>query len=450
MSEKRLLNKQLEDIANVLAHCPQNQKLFDIFEGQYLHLRKFSEDIHKKYQFLYLALKCINNPSAESFSLIADYYLETEGNKFLCFLSDLAILRMNPTEMKSYNRGAEFAKIFFNQKRGNEDLTENTCGVSVIIPTYNRGSIIKDSIESVLNQDYKNFEIIIVNDGGDDRVKSVIDQLDDSRIKYMKIPHYGLAGALNAGLKEAGGEYISYLDDDDIYYPDHLSTLLETSKRTNKEFVYAKSRVVHGFRDEKGCFVPVKESRTHTFQYSKSRLAEYLGISVINVLHKRALINKIDFFNAELPWSMDWDLWMRMSDIHEPYFVDKWTAEYRKTPDNMTTTQWYKGIFYMHSLLIPYFSTAYGALTLYQSALLLKKQEREIWSERLSSCFVAQNELLSTVLTTKRLLFDVRFLRKTILNNKFRHEYSIIKLVIQILRNILSKLQKIYQKVMEP
>jgi glycosyltransferase involved in cell wall biosynthesis len=420
-----------------------------IFEGQYHYLSEFSEDIQKKYQFLYLVLKCIHNPSSDSFTQIADYYLATEENEFLCFLSDLAALRIDPVGEKSYNRAAVFANDFFNQRSEVEDLSQSTCSVSVIMPTYNRGEIIRESIESVLKQDHKAFELIIVNDGGDDEVKSIIDTFHDSRIRYVKILHSGLAGALNAGLKEAKGEYISYLDDDDIYYPDHLSMLLGISKRNNKEFVYAKSKVMHGYRDEKGSFIPVKEGRTHTLPYSKFTLATRLGISVINVLHKRVLINQIGLFNTELPWSMDWDFWMRMSDIHEPYFIDKWTSEYRKTLDNMTTSQLYKGNFYMHSLLAPYFSTAYGALTLYRAAYLLKKDEKEVWSYRLSEFFISQNEVLDTIFKTKGLLFDVGFLRKAIFDNNFRREYSIVKLVIHILRNFLLRLSNIYRKIME-
>lgn len=451
MSENEILNKQIEEIANVLAYCPQNQELFDIFEGQYLYLKKFSEDIHKKYQFLYLALKCINSPTADSYTEIADYFIQNQRNKFLCFLSDLATLRINPTDEKSYSRAAAFAKDFFNQKSIVQDLPENTCSVSVIMPTYKRGKIIRESIESVLNQEYKNFELIIVNDGGDDEVKSTIDQFADSRIKYIKIPHSGLAGALNAGLKEARGEYISYLDDDDIYYHNHLSTLLDAARKNGKDFVYAKSKVMLGYRDGSGEFNPIKYTGTYSLPYSKSNLVNRrnLGISVLNVLHKRSLAWQVGFFNTEIPWSMDWDLWMRMSDIHEPYFINKWTAEYRKTFDNMTTSQWYRGVFYMYSLLIPYFSTAYGALTLYRTASLMKKEEKGIWIESLSSCFVSQNELLSTVFATKRLLLDTRFLYKTILVNDYRHEYSLTKLVVQMLRNILLRLTKIYNKIME-
>lgn len=448
MKEKVDQHKQIDEIAKVLAYCPQNKELFDIFEGQYICLSKSSQDIYNKYRFLYLVLKCINFPSIGSYSEIADYYLKTEDNRFLCFLSDLAVLRLNQTEHGSYNRAAAFAREFFNQKIESISPDNNKCGVSVIIPTYNRGQVIKESIESVLAQSVKDLEIIIVNDGGDDEVEETINSFADSRIKYIKIRHSGLAGALNAGLKKAEGEYVSYLDDDDIYYPDHLSTLLNTSKENKKDFVYAKSKVAIGHMDISGHFRPVKYTGTFTLPFSKSNLINYgsLGISVLNVLHKRSLARQAGFFNPELPWAMDWDFWMRMSDIHEPYFIDQWTGEYRKSSESMNVSEYYKGEFYKYHLLIPYFTTGYGALTLYSSACLLKMSDKDIWAKRLSSCYVSQEEVLRSIFKQKRLLFDIGFLSKSLLTTKFLRDLSPGRLLIQLLRVLHSKTLKFLHK----
>ncbi|MHA2040025.1 MAG: hypothetical protein ACW98X_26735, partial [Promethearchaeota archaeon] len=77
------------------------------------------------------------------------------------------------------------------------------------------------------------------------------------------------------------------------------------------------------------------------------------------------------------------------------------------------------------------------------------KDEKEVWSYRLSEFFISQNEVLDTIFKTKGLLFDVGFLRKAIFDNNFRREYSIVKLVIHILRNFLLRLSNIYRKIME-
>lgn len=97
--------------------------------------------------------------------------------------------------------------------------------VSVIMPTYNRASYLKRSIDSVLAQDYKNWELVIVDDGGtDDSFKIINDYLmEHENIRYMKHKNRRPAMALNSGIQAAVGEYVTILCSDDIYKKDHLS-----------------------------------------------------------------------------------------------------------------------------------------------------------------------------------------------------------------------------------
>src|SRR5687767_8549903 len=90
--------------------------------------------------------------------------------------------------------------------------------VSVIIPTYNRGYIIKPTIESVLAQTYGNFEIIVVDDGSTDDTRTVIEQFG-ARVRYLYQPNAGLAAARNTGLGAARGEFIAFQDSDDTWVP---------------------------------------------------------------------------------------------------------------------------------------------------------------------------------------------------------------------------------------
>lgn len=92
--------------------------------------------------------------------------------------------------------------------------------VSVIIPTYNRSDLIKETINSVLNQTHKNFELIIVDDGSTDNTKTVIESFKDNRIKYILQKHIGLpATGRNNGINIAKGDYIALLDSDDQWLP---------------------------------------------------------------------------------------------------------------------------------------------------------------------------------------------------------------------------------------
>ena len=110
--------------------------------------------------------------------------------------------------------------------------------------TFNRPQyIIRESIQSVLSQTFGDFELIVRNDGGDDKAKEVIDSFDCPKITYHRlVTNAGLSAALNECVLRAHGEYIAYLDDDDIYYPTHLETLVDVVEENGGlEFVYSNA-----------------------------------------------------------------------------------------------------------------------------------------------------------------------------------------------------------------
>lgn len=93
---------------------------------------------------------------------------------------------------------------------------------SIIIPTYNRANLIVKTIDSVLNQNYSNFEIIIIDDGSTDHTKSVIESLENNKISYFKKENEERGAARNFGIKKAKGNYITFLDSDDLLLKNHL------------------------------------------------------------------------------------------------------------------------------------------------------------------------------------------------------------------------------------
>src|SRR5438128_160825 len=98
--------------------------------------------------------------------------------------------------------------------------------VSIIMPTYNAGRFIGRAIQSVLEQTYPNWELIIVDDASSDETTSVVQSFKDSRIRYHKAERIGHpAGVRNTGLRMAQGEFIAFLDSDDLYFPESLEKL---------------------------------------------------------------------------------------------------------------------------------------------------------------------------------------------------------------------------------
>lgn len=107
--------------------------------------------------------------------------------------------------------------------------------LSVIMPVYNAQEYIKTAIESVLHQDFDDFELIIVNDGSDDNTLNVINQFDDSRISLINQPRKGPGAARNRALERAAGEYIMFLDSDDFFLDDALKTAYAEAKANDSD-----------------------------------------------------------------------------------------------------------------------------------------------------------------------------------------------------------------------
>lgn len=104
--------------------------------------------------------------------------------------------------------------------------------ISIVIPLYNKAHTIVNTLNTVINQTYKNFEVIIVNDGSTDNgVKVIKENFNDPRIKIINQNNAGVSAARNRGVDESCGEYIAFLDGDDEWHPEYLSTMYELIKK---------------------------------------------------------------------------------------------------------------------------------------------------------------------------------------------------------------------------
>ena len=111
--------------------------------------------------------------------------------------------------------------------------------VSVIVPVYNVLPYLRESLESVINQTYEDLEIIIVDDGSTDGSDVVCEEYaKDSRVKVIHQKNHGLSAARNVGLDLARGDYIAFLDSDDVYLPDMIQTMVEGIKKS-RAYTYA-------------------------------------------------------------------------------------------------------------------------------------------------------------------------------------------------------------------
>ena len=119
---------------------------------------------------------------------------------------------------------------------------KNATLISVVIPAYNAGQFLDETLESVLSQTYENWECIIVNDGSTDKTESIAKKWceKDARFRYFYKENSGASDTRNLGIKEARGEYIAFLDADDLYLPEYLEFCLKTLIEQDSDLVAPK------------------------------------------------------------------------------------------------------------------------------------------------------------------------------------------------------------------
>ncbi len=253
---------------------------------------------------------------------------------FMCFVESLRLKPEQPDIFALAESLKESVKPVIPAK-----LKGNNCAVSVIMATYNRPESIGESIQSVLNQTFQDFELIVINDGGTDEVRKVIDSLNSNKIKYYRLDkNCGHTTALNEGILQANGKYIAYLDDDDIYYPKHLEIVVNFLERNpDYDFVYLNSWWRYGEISNNrfiGHYRKLNKIRPQKFD--KTLLFENNYISTLNILHKKECFTKVGIFNTDLAHLYDWDLWKRYARYFKFYQLDEITGEYRWTQNNMS------------------------------------------------------------------------------------------------------------------
>lgn len=169
--------------------------------------------------------------------------------------------------------------------------------ISVIIPVYGVEKYIAQCLESVINQTYKNLEIIVINDGTKDRSANIAKEYaaKDSRIKVYDFKNGGLSVARNRGLEIATGEYISYLDSDDWLDTKMYETLLETAMKNEADMVKCGIIETNGAAEEKITFSDVKIINNEQHKAFENYFKGILWTLAWNGLYKRELAKKVKF-----------------------------------------------------------------------------------------------------------------------------------------------------------
>lgn len=205
---------------------------------------------------------------------------------------------------------------------------------SVVIPLYNKELSIQNTILSVLNQSYQNFEILVVNDGSTDNSVDAVKTINDERIRLINQENQGVSAARNRGIKEAKNEWIAFLDGDDLWESNHLEEIVKMMSVFPENKVYVTS---FEFSDKRKMFKHERKSKIFKIDnYFKEAMKENLLWTSIVVVHAQCFIDVGDF-NINLNRGEDLDLWARLARKYDIIKSSIVTATYRIEAENRSS-----------------------------------------------------------------------------------------------------------------
>jgi glycosyltransferase involved in cell wall biosynthesis len=200
--------------------------------------------------------------------------------------------------------------------------------LSAIVRTYDRPQLLARALDSLAAQCYRDIEAVVVNDAGPD----VTDLLAryDGRLAIRYVRHErnaGVTAALNAGARLATGTYVGYLDDDDVWYPDHASRLVDALERTGAAVAYANC--IAEYADVAGDRIVPREYAIFTDRdFEKDAFLNDNLATIHSFVHRRDLFDRFGGFDESLAACEDWEMWLRLSRAMDFVHVDRVTVEY--------------------------------------------------------------------------------------------------------------------------
>ena len=206
--------------------------------------------------------------------------------------------------------------------------------ISVIIPAYNAEKTIKETIESILNQTFVDFELIVINDGSTDSTVDIVTSIQDSRLQVFSYPNAGLAASRNRGIDRATGKYISFIDADDLWTPDKLERQLKALEENPQAAVaYSWTDCI----DESGKF-----SRRGIYfnlngdVYANLLLCDFLE-NGSNLLILLQAFKEVGRFDQSLTAAEDWDMYLRLANRYQFVGLAYPQILYRISPNSTST-----------------------------------------------------------------------------------------------------------------
>lgn len=213
--------------------------------------------------------------------------------------------------------------------------------ISIVIPLYNKESSILKTIQSVINQTYTYYELIVVNDGSTDNGTKIVEDYPDTRIGLINKENGGVCSARNRGIQEAKGEYIAFLDADDLW---------------DIKYLEEQVRMIHDFPDAAMWSINYAETRNgkivrrvptglpegyrgyveHYFEMP-DRVSDLFHPS--STIVKKEVFDKVGLFDERIKYAEDSDMWFRINAVYKTAFYDRYMVSYQLDAENRAMTR---------------------------------------------------------------------------------------------------------------
>ncbi len=230
------------------------------------------------------------------------------------------LLRNKKVDKEKYDQKQKQAKMILN---GEDGISREADLVSIIMPSYNTAPYIKETIQSVLDQTYTNWELIIVDDCSTDNTEEVLATINDSRIRYFKNEkNSGAAVSRNKALRAAKGQWIAFLDSDDLWMSEKLEKQINFMKKNGYSFSYTNYEEIDVDGNKTGIKI------TGPKRITKTGMFNYCWLGCLTVMFDADKIGLIQI--EDIKKNNDYAMWLKVCQKADCYLLDEYLAQYRK------------------------------------------------------------------------------------------------------------------------
>lgn len=227
--------------------------------------------------------------------------------------------------------------------------------VSVVTPTYNRARFLPAAVASVLAQTHDDLELIIVDDGSVDETCQILEPyLADRRVRYFYQENQGQSCARNFALKQAKGDYIAFLDSDDLWVPNKLEKQLAVLHSDSEvDIVHGDEAII----DQRGTIISLENMKRYSGRITRYLLADN-SVSITTALVRRRCFDEMGGFDTSVGVADDYELWLRFSARYCFYYQPGIVASYRVMADQISSDK--RRRFAVNEQIIRQFLARYG------------------------------------------------------------------------------------------